>query len=148
MASPRTVLDRLLEITELFERDLERSFAGTELTKSRVHLLWVLGELGPSTQRVLADALGVSPRNVSALVDALEATGHVVRAPHPDDRRATIVTLSASSRETMRRMAADHAALSAELLGAVDEADRAAFERGLDAVAARLHALIEAEEAP
>jgi DNA-binding MarR family transcriptional regulator len=46
---------------------------------------------GPSTQRELADALRVSPRNITGLVDALVETGFVSREPHPTDRRATLV---------------------------------------------------------
>ncbi len=40
------------------------------------------------TQRALADALQVTPRNVTGLVDALADSGFVERAPHPTDRRA------------------------------------------------------------
>jgi hypothetical protein len=47
----------------------------------------------------------------------------------------------------MAEMQRELAELSAELLGAVDPADRPALERGVDAIAARLRELIAAEEA-
>ncbi len=47
----------------------------------------------------------------------------------------------------MRRMQREHAELTDELLGAVDPADRAALERGIDAIAARLRELVAADEA-
>ena len=94
MSTPTRIFDRLLEIALLFDADLARSFAGTALTTSRTHLLWVLHRVGPSTQRALAKALQVSPRNVTGLVDALEAAGYVERRPHPSDRRALLVTLT------------------------------------------------------
>ena len=87
----------------------------------------------------------MSPRNVTGLVDALEAGGYVTRSPHPTDRRAIIVSLAASAHEMMRQMQRDHAALSADLLGAVDAADRDALVRGIDAIAGRLRALVAAE---
>ena len=43
------------------------------LTPSRTHLLWELGQHGPVTQRVLAEAFKLTPRAVTGLVDALVA---------------------------------------------------------------------------
>ncbi|WP_417563258.1 MarR family winged helix-turn-helix transcriptional regulator [Microbacterium sp.] len=140
-----TVLDRLLEISALFQRDMQSAFAGTVLTETRVHALWVLQLSGPVTQQTLAQALGTTPRSVSALVDALEKHGYVVRTAHPDDRRAVLLTLTDQARSVMTRMQRDHDALTTSLLSAVDEADRPAFERGVSAVLGRLRQLVETE---
>ena len=147
MPAEITVLDRLLEIGELFQKDMARAFEGTPLTPARTRLLWDLQHGGPSTQHALAERLEVSPRNITGLVDALEAGGYVTRSPHPSDRRATIVSLAASARDLMREMQREHAELTDDLLGAVEPADRAALERGVDAIAARLRELVAAEEA-
>ena len=40
---------------------------------------------------ILADELGLSPRNMTALVDGLEGEGLVRRVPHATDRRATVI---------------------------------------------------------
>lgn len=140
-----TVLDRLLAIASLFRSDMARSFAGTSLTETRVHALWVLADRGPSTQQDLSSALSVTPRSVSALVDSLVATGYAERRSHPNDRRAVLVELTAHASEMMRRMQDDHRRLSAALLGAVHEPDRPAFERGLDAVLGKLDELVRTE---
>jgi DNA-binding MarR family transcriptional regulator len=147
MAAEITVLDRLLEIGELFQKDMARAFEGTPLTPARTRLLWELQLGGPITQHELAERLEVSPRNITGLVDALEAGGYVTRSPHPSDRRSTIVSLAASARDMMREMQREHAELTDELLGVVEPADRAALERGIDAIAARLRELVTAEEA-
>ena len=47
----------------------------------------------------IAEWLGVSPRNVTALVDALEAQGLVERMPDATDRRAVIARLTATGVE-------------------------------------------------
>ncbi|RXZ50276.1 MarR family transcriptional regulator [Agromyces fucosus] len=141
-----TVLDRLLEVSELFQKDMANAFAGTPLTPARTRLLWELAATGPSTQHALAARLEVSPRNITGLVDALEAGGYVTRSRHPSDRRAIVVSLAASAEEFMRDMQRDHAELSAELLGAVAPADRDALLRGIEAIAGRLRELIEADE--
>ena len=113
MTTPITVLDRLLEISELFQKDMARAFDGTPLTAARTRLLWELQHSGPSTQHALATSLDVSPRNITGLVDALEAGGYVIRSPHPSDRRATIVSLAASAQQMMREMQREHTELSA-----------------------------------
>ena len=144
----RTVFDKLLLIAHLLQRDMARAFAATPLTEARISVLWVLQTLGPSTQQGMADALGVSARNVSALVDALETTGYVRRTPHPTDRRAVIVELTATAVELMTVMQREHAEVTATLLASVQRDDRAAFERGIDAVVTRLGELVaEAEDA-
>ncbi|WP_430646687.1 MarR family winged helix-turn-helix transcriptional regulator [Agromyces sp. GXS1127] len=147
MDAPVTVLDRLLEISDLFQRDLAREFAGSSLTPARTRVLWDLVHSGPSTQHALATRLEVSPRNITGLVDALEASGYVRREPHPDDRRAVLVSLTSSAAELMHEMQRDHAELSDTLLGAVEPADRDAFLRGVGAVADRLRDLVETAEA-
>ena len=136
------LLDRLLLIGELFQRDMARAFDGTGLTTARVHLLWVLQHAGPSTQRDLARLCDVTPRNITGLVDGLEESGHVRRTPHPTDRRAVLVELTASATETMTRMQQEHTELNDMLLAAVAPSDRAALERGIAAIASHLETLV------
>ncbi|HEU0100979.1 MAG TPA: MarR family transcriptional regulator [Mycobacteriales bacterium] len=140
------VLDRLLEISLLLQADMARSFAGSGLTVARTHLLWELHQLGPSTQQRLATALQVSPRNVTGLVDALVAGGFVTRQPHPNDRRATLVTLTDLGARTMSGMERDREHFAAELLADLDEDALAQLGRALDAVTARLHHSARAAE--
>lgn len=140
-----TVLDQLLGVTALLREDMDRTFAGTNLSETRVHALWVLHHAGPSTQQVLAAELSVTPRSISALVDTLEAAGYVERRDHPADRRAVLVTLTAAAAGMMAGMEADHAHLADRLLEAVPEADREAFTRGLDSVLSQLSELVRDE---
>jgi DNA-binding MarR family transcriptional regulator len=44
--------------------------------------------------RDLGTELGATPRNMTAIVDALEQAGLVVRRSHPTDRRPTLIDLS------------------------------------------------------
>ncbi|KJQ55792.1 MarR family winged helix-turn-helix transcriptional regulator [Microbacterium sp. SA39] len=136
------LLDRLLQIGELFQRDMARAFDGTGLTTARVHLLWVLQHAGPSTQRDLARMCEVTPRNITGLVDGLEESGHVRRTPHPTDRRSVIVELTDTAAQTMERMQQEHTELNDTLLAAVAPEDRAAVERGIAAIASHLEKLV------
>src|SRR4029453_9133422 len=108
MPAEITVLDRLLEIGELFQKDMARAFEGTPLPSARTRVLWELQAPGPSPPHVLAERLEVSPRNITGLVDALEAAGYVTRSAHPTDRRATIVSLTPSAQRMMGEMQREH----------------------------------------
>ena len=144
MSSQVAVFDRLLQVALLIEQDLTDSFAGTGLTTARTHLLWVLHHAGPSNQQTLAAALSVSPRNVTGLVDALEAGGYVARQPHPTDRRATLVTLTERGHQTMAGMVRERQAIAASLVEGFDDDRLARLGADLDTIATRLHSMVEA----
>jgi DNA-binding MarR family transcriptional regulator len=144
VSASQTLLDQLLLVTDLLQKDMARAFDGTALTPARVHLLWVLRHQGPSTQQSLATALDVTPRNITGLVDALEATGFVARGEHPTDRRATLVRLSPAGERAMADMAEDHSELADRLVAglAPDEVDR--LVAGLAQVIDRLTVIVGA----
>lgn len=135
-------LDRLMELTVLLGEDMTTSLAALGLTTSRTHLLWVLHHGGPSTQRALADALSVSARNVTGLVDGLEATGFVTREPHPGDRRATLVTLTPRAVEVVAQMVQGQQELASQLCGGLGPGVLEGLVAGLDAVLERLRPLV------
>ena len=90
-------LRRLVEDTAAFAHAYLRwidAQAAEGLTLPRLLLVERLGCKGPAMMRTLADELGLSPRNMTALVDSLEVEGLVRRQPHPTDRRATVVELT------------------------------------------------------
>jgi len=61
----------VLELVAVLQEDTTRSLARDGLTAARAHLLWELQHRGPTPQRALADALRVSARNITGLVDGL-----------------------------------------------------------------------------
>lgn len=91
------------------------------------------GDLGPTE---LAHRLHLRTGAVTALLDRLEQRGHVVREPHPSDRRRLLVRLTDEARsETMahlRPMVDD----MMELTRGLTAEDRRRIGRYLDAVAA------------
>jgi DNA-binding MarR family transcriptional regulator len=94
----------------------------------------------------LAAALNVTPRNVTGLIDALEATGFVERRRHPSDRRATLVTLTELGARATAEMARGRELITSRLAAefSTDELDQ--FSRNLDIVAERLHEMINADK--
>lgn len=131
-------LDQLLELVVLLNDDMTRSLARDGLTVSRAHLLWELRQRGPTTQRVLADALSVSARNVTGLVDGLVATGFVTREPHPSDRRATLVSFTEHGAAIAQEMAQGQRELADLLFADLPPELFACFVQGLGKVLHRL----------
>jgi DNA-binding MarR family transcriptional regulator len=117
---------------------MEHDLAARGLTRARATVIWFLHQGGPMTQRQLADALDVTPRNVTGLIDALQAAGFVDRNPHPEDRRATLVTLTALGRRAAAAMQADRERLANFLFTDLASADRSALVAALERVLARL----------
>lgn len=143
MTSPQKhteALGRILELVIVVSDDMTRTLAAQGLTDARAHLLWELQERGPSTQRVLADALRVSARNITGLVDALVATGFVTREPHPTDRRATLVTFTEHGAAMTAAMERDQHEFARILFADMPDERVAALVDGLDDVLARLRA--------
>lgn len=85
---------RLIELSAGFSAAFQRwldSSTSDGLNFPRLRLLEQLHCQGPQMMRALADDLCLTPRNVTALVDALEADGLAKRVPHESDRRVTLV---------------------------------------------------------
>ncbi|CCG01136.1 MarR family winged helix-turn-helix transcriptional regulator [Blastococcus saxobsidens] len=145
MSAGVQVFDRLLEIALLVQADMARELEPAGLTPARTHLLWEVHQRGPSSQRALATALDVTPRNVTGLVDALEERGFVRREPHPTDRRITLVTLTEQGARTTAEMEKSHREIAAHLVAGFDADRLEQFRTDLDTIAARLHELMDPE---
>jgi DNA-binding MarR family transcriptional regulator len=138
----REALNQVLELVVLLNDDMTQRFARDGITASRAHLLWELRQRGPSTQRVLAGSLAVSPRNITGLVDALVATGFVTREPHPTDRRATLVSFTEHGEQIAAQMAADHIELAEQLFANMSDQQFDCFVHGLGTVMDALRHLL------
>jgi DNA-binding MarR family transcriptional regulator len=138
----RGALDSVLELAVLLGDDMARDLARRGLTGSRARLVWELHRRGPSTQQTLAGALGVTPRAITGLVDALTVGGFVTREPHPRDRRATLVTFTPRGERAATALERDHIHLAGRLFGDMSSTTFRGFTRGLDEVLARLRELL------
>jgi DNA-binding MarR family transcriptional regulator len=133
---------RLVEALASFERAYTRwaeaPLQNTGLTYARIRLLSALDRKGPQIMSALSDELFVSPRNVTVLVDALEANSLVRRHAHPTDRRAILVELTPQGAETCAAMYTQHAEAVSELFSDLSQADQRELLRLLNLLGAGL----------
>jgi DNA-binding MarR family transcriptional regulator len=142
-------LERLWSLALILGQAMQSGLADRGLTLARAHLIWQLQQDGAVTQRSLSRALRVTPRNVTGLVDGLEADGLVARAAHPTDRRATLVSLTPKGAEVAAAMRRDQEGAAQLLFSDVPAGDMATFVSTLDHVLRRLGELLSpAAEAP
>jgi DNA-binding MarR family transcriptional regulator len=142
--SAADVLNLLLAVSTLLTEDTSNFAAREGMTPARLHLLWVLAAEGATQPHLLASHLGVAARTVTGLVDRLVESGHVARAPHPEDRRSTLVTLTPQGKafgERLRQMRAD---LARQLFETMPDNRVSALREDLEVVLGRLQHLLDA----
>ena len=101
---------------------------------ARMRLLSALHCTGPQIMSSLSGELGVTPRNVTALVDALEDEGLVRRRPHPTDRRANVIEMTERGRETTESMYDEHRVAVSGLFAGLSEDEQRELIRLLGAL--------------
>jgi DNA-binding MarR family transcriptional regulator len=88
-----TALRRIARAIDLHSRDLLQQCG---LTAPQLLTLRALFQLGSSAVSALATAICVSQATMTGILDRLELRGFVARTRGQDDRRSTLVTLTAA----------------------------------------------------
>jgi DNA-binding MarR family transcriptional regulator len=108
----------------IYKRWLHDRLGEERLGATGVRALCELDADGPLRMGDLGNALGVTPRYVTALVDGLERDGLARRVAHPTDRRAILVELTPDGVSACSGLGEGQLRLHADLLGALDEPRR------------------------
>jgi MarR family transcriptional regulator, lower aerobic nicotinate degradation pathway regulator len=103
---------------------IARELESLGLTPARFGLLNLLASLDGANQQELGRAMGVDPSTMVSLVDELEAAGLARRQPHPADRRARAVVLTAKGRRVRERGRQLASQVEDEVLGGLTAAER------------------------
>ncbi|MGH3557892.1 MAG: MarR family winged helix-turn-helix transcriptional regulator [Mycobacterium sp.] len=124
---PGRVLGRLFAVAPSVVALSELGLKDYGLSYARGRVVAVLAESGPMVMRALSQELGVTPRTVTGLVDALEADGWVARRPHASDRRATVIELTPSAKKSYATLEASYRHFANRLLSDLpaDDLERA-----------------------
>ncbi|MFD3510115.1 MarR family winged helix-turn-helix transcriptional regulator [Nocardia sp. NPDC058666] len=93
--------DLLMQVARTLRRRWSAAYAPIGLTPHQARALRVTGEHNGLRLSAIADALRISPRSATEVVDALQEADLVTRHPDPTDRRAILVTVTASGKRTL-----------------------------------------------
>jgi DNA-binding MarR family transcriptional regulator len=106
------------------------------------------GAGGPLTPSEISDRLLVASASTTATLDLLERRGWARRTPNPDDRRSTLVEVTAEGRAAADRLLAGIRVLERNALAALTPAERKQLLALLGKVLTRLAELAEAPPTP
>ncbi len=117
--------DQLLRLTRRMHRAHKRYLEPLGITPAMSRLLGVAarGE-EPARMVDLANRLGVVPRAVTTVVDALESCGLVRRVADPTNRRVVRVALTDEGSATLRQLREARRSAAEELLAPLEPAQR------------------------
>jgi DNA-binding MarR family transcriptional regulator len=106
----------LVVLSARLVREVRRNTA--DLPAASTRLMSLLDELGPSTVGALAQVDRCSQPTMTGIVNGLAEKGWVQRDPHPDDARASLVSMTQQGREELAAIRSRNAALVAERIAA------------------------------
>jgi DNA-binding MarR family transcriptional regulator len=127
----------LMAFVGTFERWSDRRAAEAGVSVPRMKLLNAIKCQGPQKMADLAGRLETTPRNVTAIVDALEAEGLVRRKPHPTDRRVTLVELTCNEDKVAAQFGSYQRSVAA-LFADLDETERRLLRSSLALLRTRM----------
>jgi DNA-binding MarR family transcriptional regulator len=119
------VADQLLRLTRRLHRAQRRYLEPLGITPAMSRLLGVAAR-GEEPPRMvdLAQRLGVVPRAVTTLVDALEVSGLVSRVPDPTNRRVVRVAVTGAGTAALQQLRDARRTAAEELLAPLDARQR------------------------
>ena len=95
-----------------------------DLSPSLARALSVLSRHGPMRLSGLADHLRIAPRTATEVADDLARRGLLLRHPDPEDRRATLVSLTPAGAGTAKAIQDARQAEGERFFAALSDTDR------------------------
>ncbi|WP_018885851.1 MarR family winged helix-turn-helix transcriptional regulator [Paenibacillus massiliensis] len=111
-------------VQQEYQVQLESLKLPFQLSGARLRLLLRVWHAEKIRMTELASKLGVKPRTVTELVDALEREGLIFRMPDPKDRRAVILQLTNEAFDQVNRVRIVQKEISENLLQNFSEEQR------------------------
>ncbi|MDG5808741.1 MarR family transcriptional regulator [Streptomyces ossamyceticus] len=119
--------EQLLRLTRRVHRIQKHHLlqSGLDITPAQSRLLRTLAHYdAPPRMADLAERLEVVPRAVTTLVDALEASGRVRRAPDPTNRRVIRIEVTDEGRKVLEELHRARRSAAEEILSPLSDGQR------------------------
>jgi DNA-binding MarR family transcriptional regulator len=126
-SSPIGVVGRISRLARELEQRLEPVYREHGLEPGWHDVLATLRRTGPHYRlrpTEFSGALMLTSSGTTKRLDRLEQAGLVERAPDPDDRRGTLITLTAAGRRLIDAVTEAHLENERRLLSALSEAEQ------------------------
>jgi DNA-binding MarR family transcriptional regulator len=132
--APAQTGDLLMAVARRVRRAHLDALADWQVTPSQARALKVLARAEGMRPSVLAEELQIAPRSATEVADALEERGWLLRRADPTDRRATVLTLTASGRDLLAGIEDVRRRASEDVLDVLTPAQRRTLHDILGAV--------------
>jgi DNA-binding MarR family transcriptional regulator len=124
-----SLVEAFWSLTRALRHASRESMAQWDITASQARALRVVARHGALRPSELSEHLSIAARSATEVIDDLEAKGLVARRPDPNDRRATLVELTAQGLELSAQMRGARGAQAERLFDQLSRADRAELAR-------------------
>jgi DNA-binding MarR family transcriptional regulator len=124
-----TLSEAFLSVARQLRHTSQEILAPWDITPAHLRALRVLMRHGTMRLSELSDHLHIAARSTTEVVDAVEARGLVQRRPDPDDRRATLVTLTEHGTSVLDAIRDARGTEAGRAFGRLSQADRVHLAR-------------------
>ncbi len=125
---PERLAELFIDVSKRFGRLSSRARTG-ELSNARYNVMRAVLDRGPERMSRIASVVGISPRSLTDLVDALANDGYLRRLADPQDRRSVLIELTASGHEVVRAGRRARLGQAAHVFADLDATERVTLER-------------------
>ncbi|MEU4680058.1 MarR family transcriptional regulator [Micromonospora sp. NPDC023737] len=119
-----TLAEAFWKVARLLRHRTRAALAPWDVSPSQARALGVLARHGVLRPGALAEHLRIAPRSATEVVDDLQRRGLVERRPDPNDRRATLVALTAEGVRTSTAIRTTRQAEAERLFAELTPGDR------------------------
>lgn len=124
-----TLAEAFWAVSRRLRHRSHESISPLGITPAQARAIGVLRRHGSMRISTLSEHLRIAPRSGTEVVDALQERDLLERSPDPDDRRATLVTLSPAGEEIAEAVRRARAAEADQFFDRLSEADRTELAR-------------------
>jgi DNA-binding MarR family transcriptional regulator len=124
---PERLAELFIDVSSQLGRMSSRARTG-ELSDARYNVMRAVLDQGPERMSRIASVIGISPRSLTDLVDALVKDGYLCRRTDPHDRRSVLIELTASGHEVVRAGRRARLGQAAHVFQDLDTSERANLE--------------------
>jgi DNA-binding MarR family transcriptional regulator len=117
--------------------NLAEAISKWDVTPIQFQTLLRLGQRGAMTQNELGRSIGMPPANIHRIIRALQAAELVNRGSAADDKRVTVIELTAHGRQTLDELLPAANTANALTLSALDADDQVTLLEKLTKLAGR-----------